>query len=85
MRLCEMTNYKDKIPEKHVVPAVSDHAPMWSGIAVMDLKLQYISMLDFVSGYVVLLFYPSDFSFACPNELVQFSNRVKEFNDIGKF
>jgi alkyl hydroperoxide reductase subunit AhpC len=32
--------------------------------------------------YVVLFFYPLDFTFVCPTEIIQFSDRAKEFRDI---
>jgi alkyl hydroperoxide reductase subunit AhpC len=31
--------------------------------------------------YVVLFFYPLDFTFVCPTEIIAFSDRVKEFAD----
>jgi alkyl hydroperoxide reductase subunit AhpC len=32
--------------------------------------------------YVLLFFYPLDFTFVCPTEIIAFSDRVKEFNDL---
>lgn len=32
---------------------------------------------------MVLFFYPLDFTFVCPTEIVQFSDRAREFRDIG--
>ena len=31
----------------------------------------------------VLFFWPLDFTFVCPSEIIAFSNRVKEFEDRG--
>jgi peroxiredoxin (alkyl hydroperoxide reductase subunit C) len=31
--------------------------------------------------YAVLFFYPLDFTFVCPSELIAFNKRIKEFND----
>jgi len=36
-----------------------------------------------IGKYVVLFFWPLDFTFVCPTEIVQFSDRAKEFRDIG--
>ncbi len=33
--------------------------------------------------YVVLFFYPLDFTFVCPSELIAFDHRLKEFQDRG--
>lgn len=38
----------------------------------------------FSSGkYVIFFFYPLDFTFVCPTEIVAFSDRVEEFRSIG--
>ncbi len=33
--------------------------------------------------YTVLFFYPKDFTFVCPTEIVAFSDRIQEFRDRG--
>ncbi|XP_032682942.1 peroxiredoxin-2-like [Odontomachus brunneus] len=65
------------------VSTVSQRAPSWSSMAVVDLKLQELSSQDFSGKYLVLIFYPCDFSFLCPTELIQFSDRVGEFRALG--
>jgi peroxiredoxin (alkyl hydroperoxide reductase subunit C) len=32
-------------------------------------------------NYVVFFFYPADFTFVCPTEIIAFQNRIKEFED----
>src|ERR1041385_8418963 len=34
-------------------------------------------------GYTLLFFYPLDFTFVCPTEIIAFSDRVKEFESRG--
>jgi len=41
-----------------------------------------IKLSDYLGKYVVLFFYPLDFTFVCPTEIVQFSDRAKEFREI---
>jgi peroxiredoxin (alkyl hydroperoxide reductase subunit C) len=60
---------------------VGKQAPDFTAAAVMpdgsikgDLKLS-----DYKGQYVVLFFYPLDFTFVCPTELIAFSKRNKEF------
>jgi lipoyl-dependent peroxiredoxin subunit C len=36
---------------------------------------------DYRGKWVVYFFYPKDFTFICPTELVEFSRKVKEFRD----
>merc|ERR1712166_406497 len=56
---------------------------MGSGVnAVVNKKFEQLSLTDFKGKYVVLLFYPFDFTYVCPTELIAFSERVAEFKDI---
>ncbi len=41
------------------------------------------SLSDFHGKYIVLFFYPQDFTFVCPTELIAFSRRIKEFEKRG--
>jgi len=36
---------------------------------------------DYSGRWLMLLFYPRDFSFVCPTELVAFSNRIEDFSE----
>ena len=45
--------------------------------------IKTIKLSDYKGKYVVLFFYPLDFTFVCPTEIIQFSDRAKEFRDIG--
>ncbi len=46
--------------------------------AIKDLKLS-----SFKGRYVVLFFYPLDFTFVCPSELIAFDHRLEEFTQRG--
>lgn len=37
---------------------------------------------DFKGKYLVLFFYPLDFTFVCPTEIVAFSDKANEFHDV---
>ncbi|MDO9080485.1 MAG: redoxin domain-containing protein, partial [Desulfuromonadales bacterium] len=41
------------------------------------------SLSDYAGQYVVLFFYPLDFTFVCPTELIAFSKRIDEFTSRG--
>merc|ERR1712038_991851 len=47
-----------------------------------DGSFQDISLEDFKGKYVVFFFYPLDFTFVCPTEIIAFSDRAKEFEAI---
>jgi alkyl hydroperoxide reductase subunit AhpC len=51
-------------------------------ILVFPIVIQ-VSLSDYAGNYVVVYFYPLDFTFVCPTEIIAFSNRINEFRDIG--
>ncbi|EFN81425.1 peroxiredoxin 1 [Harpegnathos saltator] len=65
------------------VPQLQRPAPAFSGTAVINGQFKDINLSDYKGKYVVLFFYPLDFTFVCPTEIVAFSDRAQEFNDIG--
>jgi len=58
-------------------------APEFRGTAVVNGSFKEISLADYKGKYVVLFFYPLDFTFVCPTEIIAFSDRVEEFKKIG--
>ncbi|XP_078037556.1 peroxiredoxin 2 [Augochlora pura] len=65
------------------VPAIQKPAPAFHGTAVVNGEFKEISLSDYRGKYVVLFFYPLDFTFVCPTEIIAFSDRSDEFNAIG--
>lgn len=63
---------------------VTKPAPDFTAEAVLkDGSFAKLSLSQFKGKYVLLFFYPLDFTFVCPTEIIAFSDRVKEFNDLG--
>ncbi|MCO6455029.1 MAG: peroxiredoxin [Pirellulaceae bacterium] len=63
---------------------VQQPAPDFKAQAVMpDGSFQQVSLGDYKGKYVVLFFYPLDFTFVCPTEIIAFSDRVAEFEKLG--
>jgi peroxiredoxin (alkyl hydroperoxide reductase subunit C) len=59
---------------------VGKQAPDFSAQAVMpDGSFQEVKLSDYKGKYVVLFFYPLDFTFVCPSEIIAFHNHVGEF------
>ena len=59
---------------------VTKQAPDFKATAVMaDNSFKEISLSDYRGKKVVLFFYPLDFTFVWPSELIAFDNRVNEF------
>ncbi|KAK7199326.1 tryparedoxin peroxidase [Novymonas esmeraldas] len=58
-------------------------APAFDEIALLpNGTFKKISLASYKGKWVVLFFYPLDFSFVCPTEIIQFDDDVKRFNDL---
>ena len=63
---------------------VTKPAPDFKAQAVLkDGSFAELSLSQFKGKYVLLFFYPLDFTFVCPTEIIAFSDRVKEFESLG--
>ncbi|HVG38210.1 MAG TPA: peroxiredoxin, partial [Pyrinomonadaceae bacterium] len=49
----------------------------------IDKLNENVKLEDYRGRWVVLLFYPLDFTFVCPTELTTFSDRLDDFEAIG--
>ena len=59
---------------------INKKAPDFKTAAVMpDNTIQDVSLSDYKGKKVVLFFYPLDFTFVCPTELLAFNKRLEEF------
>jgi len=48
-----------------------------------DDQMKEISLKDYKGKYLVLFFYPLDFTFVCPTEILAFSRMAADFRKIG--
>jgi alkyl hydroperoxide reductase subunit AhpC len=58
---------------------VGSPAPPFTLDAVANLEFKKISLSDYRGKWVVLFFYPGDFTFVCPTEIKGFSTSLGEF------
>ena len=59
-------------------------APDFSGVtAYQNGQFKKISLSDYKGKWVVLFFYPRDFTFVCPTEIKGFAQHADEFATIG--
>lgn len=61
---------------------VGQVAPDFKATAVVDQAFKTIKLADYRGRYIVLFFYPLDFTFVCPTEIIAFSNRYDEFKAL---
>lgn len=64
---------------------VGKQAPDFTANAVLgNNEIKEITFSQFTRGkYAVLFFYPLDFTFVCPSELIAFDHRLEEFKKRG--
>ena len=63
---------------------IQQPAPQFKKTALMqDGSFKEISLADYKGKYVVLFFYPLDFTFVCPTEILAFSEKAAEFRKLG--
>ena len=58
-------------------------APDFDAEAVTGLEFTNVKLSALKGKYVVLFFYPLDFTFVCPTEIIAFSDKMTEFKAIG--
>lgn len=61
---------------------VGQPAPGFTATAVYDQEFKLIRLADYLGKYVVLFFYPLDFTFVCPTEITAFSDLYSRFSEI---
>lgn len=64
------------------VAQVQKPAPNFKGMAVVGGQFKEICLKDFSGKYLILFFYPLDFTFVCPTEVIAFNDRSDEFKAI---
>jgi alkyl hydroperoxide reductase subunit AhpC len=66
-------------------------APFFKTAALVNGEFKELSLDDYkgwanrlmLGKYLVLFFYPLDFTFVCPTEIIAFSEKAAEFKKIG--
>ncbi|XP_066951561.1 thioredoxin-dependent peroxide reductase, mitochondrial-like [Macrobrachium rosenbergii] len=68
--------------KQRLAAAVTQAAPPFKAEAVVDGQFKEISLDDYKGKYLVLFFYPLDFTFVCPTELIAFSEQAATFQAL---
>ena len=65
-------------------PIVGQPAPQFKAQAYFeDGSIKDLSLSDYKGKWVVLFFYPLDFTFVCPTEILEFNKKAEEFKKMG--
>lgn len=74
-------SYINNINKRSFAAAIGGSAPSFTATAVVNGRFENINLEDYKGKWVVLFFYPLDFTFVCPTEITEFSDRISEFKD----
>lgn len=69
--------HKRELPAK-----VGEPAPNFTLDALVGKEFKKISLSDYRGKWVVLFFYPLDFTFVCPTEIKAFNGALKDFERL---
>jgi len=62
---------------------VNDKAPEFTEDVFVDNEIKKVSLADYKGKWVVLFFYPADFTFVCPTELGELADNYEKIKEIG--
>ena len=63
---------------------VTKNAPEFEAEAVMpNNSFETLSLSSYKGKYVVIFFYPLDFTFVCPSEILAFNKQIEDFKAKG--
>jgi len=67
------------------IAKVGQPAPDFNMPSTKDIETlkENVKLSDYKGKWLILLFYPLDFTFVCPTELINFSDRLGELNGVG--
>ncbi|KAG9394571.1 hypothetical protein J8273_3821 [Carpediemonas membranifera] len=83
---CDDLEMKCKCHHGHKKPAaqIQKPAPEFEAMAFMpDGTFKPFSLAEQKGKYFVLVFYPMDFTFVCPTEIIAFSEAAEDFRKLG--
>ncbi len=61
---------------------INENAPEFKGEAYFEDEIQEITLSDYKGKWLVLFFYPGDFTFVCPTELGELAENYDKFQEM---
>ncbi|XP_063722890.1 peroxiredoxin-2-like [Symsagittifera roscoffensis] len=62
---------------------ISKPAPDFTATGIVNGQIREVKLKDYSGKYLIIVFYPADFTFVCPTEILAFNDRLEEFKKIG--
>ncbi len=72
-----------KAKKQHCIPMVGNRIFDSTIDVFKNGEFSQLKLSDLRGGWVVLFFYPADFTFVCPTELFELAENYKDFQKIG--
>lgn len=79
---CGGAGMMDEACDAAAVARVGEESPFFAAEALVGKEFKHVSSLDFQGKWQLLFFYPMDFTFVCPTELLELNKRHKEFEKL---
>lgn len=79
---CQAVSNTCECPPAARQSLVQQAAPDFVAKAVVNGEITEVQLSKFKGKYVILLFYPLDFTFVCPTELCAFSDAADQFEQL---
>ena len=61
---------------------LNDKAPEFKAMSMIDKGFKEISLKDYSNKFVVLFFYPADYTFVCPTELEDMADNYEKLKEL---
>lgn len=68
---------------KIIMLKIGEEIPEMTLEAFQNEEIKKISLQDFKGKWLVMIFYPADFTFICPTELEEAANAYEKFTELG--
>lgn len=65
-----------------MIAQVQKPAPNFTSVGIVNGEFKDISLSDYLGKYVVLFWYPLDFTFVCPTEIIAFNDALSRFKEL---
>ena len=62
---------------------IGEEIPEFEAEVYQDFEIKKIKLSDYKGKWLVLAFYPADFTYVCPTELEDLANHYEKFKEIG--
>ena len=85
LTLCSVPVHADEPASdlRRSVAKVGEPAPAFKVEAVAGKEIKSVTLDDYRGKWLVLFFYPADFSFICPTEITGFNKELERFKKLG--